>query len=274
MKITSAERLPIAALHEAALAAFSDYTAPYGPDLAQFEASLHQRAFDPGLSRVAVEGDAVKAIWLMGRRGARAYLIQSGTRPEARRRGLAIELGRAAEEAARASGCSEISLEVICENGRALPLYETLGFRRGRRLACYRVEAPWAAGAHEIELAAWARIAAEAGALNEIAPSWQNAPESFASHPDLRVRVIRRGGALAAYMVSAGSSVMALATRAELRREGLASALITAHLADESPGFFINIDEDAHGFAAMMEARGIAPFLSQWELRKALIALK
>ncbi|WP_346909696.1 hypothetical protein [uncultured Roseibium sp.] len=52
--ITTAEQLSTATLHAAMVEAFSDYVVPMRPTLAQFEAMLRQRSFDPALTSVAL----------------------------------------------------------------------------------------------------------------------------------------------------------------------------------------------------------------------------
>lgn len=53
----------------------------------------------------------------------RVYVV-----PEWRRRGIASELMRVAEETARQGGASEVRLSVVAENGPALRLYQKLGY--------------------------------------------------------------------------------------------------------------------------------------------------
>ncbi|MEO0914939.1 MAG: GNAT family N-acetyltransferase, partial [Pseudomonadota bacterium] len=135
--ITTASKVSAEAMHAAMLRGFSDYVVPMQPTFAQFETMLARRSFVPALSFVAEEGGEVVAIWLVGRRGDRGYLIASATAPEARGQGLARGLAERSFEALGAAGVSAMQTEVIKGNAAATALYLGLGFEVSRELSCF-----------------------------------------------------------------------------------------------------------------------------------------
>jgi ribosomal protein S18 acetylase RimI-like enzyme len=102
----------------------------------------HVTLYDIDLeSSRAVVADGPVAFALLGRRGDAGWIGGMGTRPAYRRRGLGERTLVAAIEAARASGCREIGLEVLEANEAATWLYRKLGFRLVRDLAVWSLPA-------------------------------------------------------------------------------------------------------------------------------------
>jgi ribosomal-protein-alanine acetyltransferase len=71
-----------------------------------------------------------KALVFFRRGSHRARLYSIAVHAQARGRGVGTALLRAAERAARARGCSTLSLEVRADNARAIRWYERHGYRR------------------------------------------------------------------------------------------------------------------------------------------------
>jgi ribosomal protein S18 acetylase RimI-like enzyme len=86
-------------------------------------------AFDPRLSRVIREGDALVAAALVTIPAPGiAHLAQLAVRPDVRRRGLAARLVRDVVAAATEDGRPELTLQMATTNLPARRLYESLGF--------------------------------------------------------------------------------------------------------------------------------------------------
>jgi len=76
-------------------------------------------------------------------KGTVAYIQTIEVHPDWRRRGVAAELLRRAEDTARAAGATAIWLHVDVENSAALRLYENRGYaRRGREEHFYARQRP------------------------------------------------------------------------------------------------------------------------------------
>jgi len=71
--------------------------------------------------------------WATVPKGTVAYIQTIEVHPGSRRRGIAAELLKRAEESARAAGATAIWLHVDVENSGAINLYETRGYTRKRR---------------------------------------------------------------------------------------------------------------------------------------------
>lgn len=163
--------LPIAALYDAMLDAFSDYVVPMQPTLEAFETMMRSRGFDADASQVALSDGKITASWNVGIRGNAAYLITSGTRPGHRGQGLSKQLGLNALLTLRQAGCTHMTTEVIDGNASAQRLYEKLGFRVQRRLDCYRLAQ---ADGPEAVLDDWSAAKPVLARLETHKPSWQN----------------------------------------------------------------------------------------------------
>jgi len=83
------------------------------------------------------------AEWTKLPKGTVAYIQTIEVHPDWRRRGIAAELLRRAEDTARAAGATAIWLHVDVENSAALRLYENRGYaRRGREEHFYARHRP------------------------------------------------------------------------------------------------------------------------------------
>lgn len=269
-----ADAASLSDLHQAMIGAFSDYVVPMRLPLEAFEAMLTRRSFVPALSRIALAGGEVAAIWLIGKRQETAYLICSGTLPAHRGKGLAQILAQETEEALRSAGVVSCQTEVIETNRVAAGVYFKLGYREQRRLRCYDWPAqPEAADTGPVTFErSWAEIARLAADLRDWPPSWQNADAAIAADPEnLHCASIWQDGRLLAYGISDGVTLMQIAVHPEERRKGLGRALVGA-LADRASGKIrlLNADAADTGFAAFMAATGAQTDVLQLELRKQL----
>ena len=119
--------------------AYSDYDVPMHVDAAAVRFMVRSFDLDLAESRVALDGSTPVGLALLARRGPRAWIGGMGVTPAGRRRGLGRRLMHAVLERAKAGGAREAWLEVLTTNARAIPLYESLGFRHVRRLDVLRV---------------------------------------------------------------------------------------------------------------------------------------
>jgi mycothiol synthase len=99
--------------------------------------------FDPELSLVALDGDAIVGVCHgtsdpTPRRRGLAQLHIVGVVPTHQRRGLALALVVELLERLTRAGHRRIELDVDAENAGAIALYERLGFRRRELLVAYR----------------------------------------------------------------------------------------------------------------------------------------
>ena len=251
--------LDLDALHEAMLAAFSDYIVPLQPDAETFRAGLRSRGFDPEASFVAVEADEIVGFWNVATRNARRYLIGSGTRIGHRGQGVASRLGRAAIAAAENDGIRSFWLEVIAGNAGAERLYRTLGFAVTRQLDCYRLEHP----SPDMSSCRMADVDTVAAAIQRHAtwaPSWQNTTETISGLP-LRGFLHDEGGAL----LGAGGLVHQIAGGTPAALDALLAAAATA-----GPLTLVNVDAGDSVLRSVLQGLGADRFIVQSEMRLGL----
>lgn len=243
--------LPLTALHDAMLDAFSDYVTPMQPSLQTFETMIHSRGFDPQLSKVAVDGDQIVAFWNIGIRGAASYLITSGTRPDHRGKGLSTRLGRDVLAAVVAAGCRQITTEVIIGNNNAQALYEKLGLGIRRKLDCCRLTQ--AGSADVSELLDWTELRPLLSEMETYAPSWQN---QNATLDLVRPSGLATDDAVAVFDPQSGVVYRAAGDLSRLLPKMRCFADLT----------FVNLDAKDRALADHLTQAGASLFLSQNEL--------
>ncbi len=107
------------------------------------EALARLLAMPEGFALIARSGGAPQAFALARVVAEDCELLALGTRPEARRRGLARRLVAALAAEAAARGARAVFLEVAEDNRAARALYAATGFARaGRRAAYYARPGP------------------------------------------------------------------------------------------------------------------------------------
>lgn len=254
------------------VAGFEGYAVPMAPTAEQFAFMMGQRGMVPDASWVAVEGDVVRAVWLVSIREGRGYLIASGTAAEWRGNGIARRMGEASIADLAARGVGTYWTEVLHGNNAARALYDRLGFTTAREFSWYDLT-PSGDGLGEI--CAWGDVVAEAAACRDWEPSWQNSDASLAAVSDgITVVQLRDARGLVGYaaMVTASGTVAQIAVREDARRRGVARGLL-ARLGALSPKGALrlaNVQSDDAGFAAAAAALGAVPDLGQTELRRTL----
>jgi ribosomal protein S18 acetylase RimI-like enzyme len=92
----------------------------------------------PELLLVAVLDDVLLGAVMAGFDGVRGWLHHLAVAPEARRRGIATQLVRAAESGLRDLGCSKVNLQVRSTNAAVVAFYERLGYAIEERVSMGR----------------------------------------------------------------------------------------------------------------------------------------
>lgn len=84
---------------------------------------------DKAVTLVEEDGSQLAGAIMLLVEGQVCRVLSIATMPECRRRGLGTEMMKAAEEAARERGCSQVRLEVSTRNYGAIEFYRGLGYR-------------------------------------------------------------------------------------------------------------------------------------------------
>lgn len=280
--------------YAAFMEAFSDYSVPVAWSEAEFDAANARRGADWSLSLGAYEGGRLVGFVMSGSGewGGRkaAYDMGTGVVPSARGSGLAGLLAERLKGLLAERGVGLYLLEVIRDNAPALKTYERAGFRKTRDFECSEGtfvdpgKAP-PEGVAVGELAAFPR--AEAAAMRDWEPSWQNSDASVARNPTPLVILGAReasapGGAgsgapgaagaaagrLLGYAVASPSgTIWQLAVAREARRRGIGTALLRG-LAARTGGAlrYINAQSDDAGTRTLLARSGIREDVGQYEM--------
>ncbi|MEP5730082.1 MAG: GNAT family N-acetyltransferase [Sulfitobacter sp.] len=271
LQIMRADTLSAEALRRGMCAGFSDYAVAMNPSPDGFAFMMTQRGFTPEASWAAVEQGRVVAVWLVSVEGPAAYLISSGTDPAFRGRGVAGQMALRCLEALKAAGIETFQTEVMAGNDVAARLYEKLGMRVHREMACYdltRVKpAPSAA-----DQVTWTQISAQVARWRDWAPTWQNSDAALARvAKDVTCLALTDSVGLVGYacLFAPNGAMAQLAVRPDMRRKGIATRLlgaIRAHGADR----VLNVDAGDAGFQRFLQQNGAVCTTLQHERLRAL----
>ena len=159
-----------------------DYLVPMPMNAARLAEYIHIYNVDLDHSQVAVEGDQILGLAMLGVRPGRTWITRLGVLPVKRRRGVGEVLMRALLDATDQLGINCTSLEVIKHNTPAHTLFLKLGFTETRELLILRrpPDLPGEVPAAEVSwldrAEALARLAARSAS-----PAWTNETRSFAN---------------------------------------------------------------------------------------------
>ena len=92
----------------------------------------------PELLLVGEDGTSIVGAVIAGFDGVRGWIHHLAVAPEFRRRGLATQLVRAAEDGLRRLGCSKINLQVRATNRQVVAFYRSLGYEVEERVSMGR----------------------------------------------------------------------------------------------------------------------------------------
>jgi len=169
-----------------------DYLVPMPMNIAKMTEYIHVYDVDLAGSFVALEGERMIALGMLGVRPGRAWITRLGVLPGERRHGLGFQLMDALHSAATERSLPFNMLEVIKNNAPAHKLFLRLGYHEVGELLILR-RPPGPARIPPIGIATWlARN--EALALLDSRPGlppWTNQSESLRNAPDIYALYVR-----------------------------------------------------------------------------------
>lgn len=276
MHFGSLESIPLNAIHETFVEAFSDYVIPLHLSQAQLVEMLRRRGFDSRVSVGAFESDRLVGFTLNGldsTTGPRAgYDSGSGVVPSHRRRGIAREMMERSCVQLRAIGAQRYVLEVIESNHGAEKLYQSCGFVKTRDLTCWTLNSESFCGRSSSSV-----LIEESEAIPERAsewqtwkPSWQNSGESIARAGAEHVTLVARTDARQvgfAVVFPGNGDVAQFAVHPEARRTGIGTALIAGAMSRTAGAIrMINVDGGDAATEAFLSSIGGRLFIRQIEM--------
>jgi GNAT superfamily N-acetyltransferase len=163
-----------------------DYLVPMPMNLARMTEYIQVYDIDLENSFVAVQGEQMIALGMLGVRDGRAWITRLGVLPGERRHGLGLRMMTTLMEAAERKSINFTMLEVIKNNTPALKLFLKLGYREVGNLLVMR-RPPGPPRSYPAGKAVW-HSRAEALALLDSRsglPPWTNQNESLRNAVDM-----------------------------------------------------------------------------------------
>jgi ribosomal protein S18 acetylase RimI-like enzyme len=144
--IQTLDTVPEEVAVQALNAAYADYFIPIYLTPSAFRQLVTREDIQLSRSVAALRGERMVGLGLLATRGARAWIGGLGVIPAFRQMGVGRQMMHGLLDHARDAGCTRVQLEVITRNEPAYILYESLGFRKLRRLSVLSSEMPIAPG--------------------------------------------------------------------------------------------------------------------------------
>ena len=143
-EIRSRGKTPVEQLHQAFVDAFSDYEVPLSMPFDKFVEMMKNRDLNREYSLGYFAGNRLAGFVICGFRkiGDKTMCYDGGTGviKEFRRKGIGEKLLGLTLEMIRERKVNQFILEVLENNEPAINLYEKYGFRKSRRLECFKIQ--------------------------------------------------------------------------------------------------------------------------------------
>jgi GNAT superfamily N-acetyltransferase len=204
MRETTLDTLDHAELAAAFTTVYQDYLVPFVVDAAWAGPHIAANDLVPEHSPLWLDDDGkVVALAALGRRGVRGWVGGFGVAPEYRGKGLAARLIEALLRSARDVGLSEVQLEVIAGNTRAIRTYERAGFVHARdlRILARPDNAPSPEPGEVVTPADLGQLLPHGSRLRATRPAWQRESASIAHLTGLSGLALGSANAPTAYLI-------------------------------------------------------------------------
>ncbi|MEO0725587.1 MAG: GNAT family N-acetyltransferase [Bacteroidota bacterium] len=274
MRIDNLENVTIADLAASFNTAFAGYFVPINFSVEGMEERIRRARIDLQQSVGVFEGEKLVAFMLtgVGEEGHKklAYNAGTGVIPAFRGQRLVQRMYDWAEPKWRAAGFTDLTLEVIVENDKAIKAYQRVGFTVDRRLVAYEYNSETAAVSSELltevrELN-WSAYAE----IQPFAFSWDYGRAGIlAIAEDYRFYEWQEGGTIQAYaVVHKGRRI----GQAGCRQNDLEhwTQLLSALQKQHPELSWINIDSRASTVIKALQENEWEPIIEQFEMFRSL----
>lgn len=256
--------------------AFADYPVPIRMTVQQLQDKIQTEDIQLALSVGAFDGSQLIGFVLTGIRMIgelkSAYNAGTGVLPAFRGHQLTRSMYVLLLQWCAENNIEEHRLEVLCNNQRAIRVYQHIGFRPTRKLVCYKgfvtpmlKDGTWRI--RQEQISDWALHES----IDDIEPAWQN---SFASVQNCNHHWIalsawdqQRLGSIV--FLPATGRIKWLLVNQSARRKGIATQLLqeAAALCSSLEMSVINIDELDDGMHQFLSSVGWKAYATQWEMK-------
>jgi len=276
MEIKTLNGVSVEVILDAFNLSFSDYFVPFHLTLEQLNSKIFAENVDLGLSVGVFEAENLVAFILHGVHetdGQKiSYNAGTGVIPQKRGLGLTAKMYAYMLPILKEKKFSTVWLEVISENTPAIKSYEKVGFKRVRKVSCYKgipkvVETNKAVEIKKLGIYNWEIMKS----FWDIAPTWQN---SIHVLNRLKEETISWGAyfhnELVGYIIYNPNSkrIQQIAIDKKWRKQRIASTLIS--IIAKEPDILIsiiNVDARVENVQQFFEKMGFDKFLEQDEMK-------
>ncbi len=268
-------------IHEAFLAAFSDYAEPVTFGVEQLKHMIERRGYIPEISFGAFEEDTLVGFTLNGlgewNGKLTAYDTGTGVQKKFRNKGIATQIFEASLPVLNEKQIEQYLLEVIQINTSAIDLYKKLGFKISRTFDYYvagksdlvapKSELASTLKIKEIQTPDWDLLKG----FWDMIPSWQNSIDAIERKRDyFKFFAICEGNTIIGYGIIEPTTgdIPHLAIGKAHRKKGYGRALFF-HLLnqlDQEQFKLINIDSTLENFKAFTGHLNLIPGHGQFEM--------
>lgn len=282
MEIKPLSQIPVGLLHEAFLAAFSDYAVPLDLPMERFLEMMRIRDLNPDYSLGCFDGDRLVSFILCGFRqspeGGICYDGGTGTIPHYQKRGIGNQLLAAQLPFLKEKGVHRFVLEVMENNHPAIGLYRKHGFETTRRFECFTMDktelAAPTSSSFEMDTAISNFMVLDYTPFMSYAPSWQNEKRSVENAAECfdYVSLLKEGTVVAYGLVhKQRGDIPHLGVLEAYRNQGL-EPLILHELSQRTTSeklVSLNVEEKSD-LAAQLWKLGFHNHVNQFEMQRLL----
>ena len=204
MKIKNLASIPVEEVIDCFLAAFKNYFVTLPTDVNYWKSRFFTARVDWELSFGMYDGQKLVGFIIncidLHHNKLTGYNTGTGVLPQYRGNAIVDQLYAHALPQFNAKGIEKCLLEVICENKKAIKVYERIGFKITKELNSFRGDLPQDASEKELQKCHFSEVL-NSRLYNAAHYSWDNAAEAVMMSQHLKTYCFRRENAIEAYFV-------------------------------------------------------------------------
>lgn len=253
---------------------FSDYSIPLQLTIEQLRTKILTEEIDKRVSVGTFEDGELIGLILHAKRDIDGKVIcyngGTGVIPEKRGQSITCKMYDYIIPKMKASKVHGVVLEVISDNIPAIKTYQKVGFKRQRKLDCYKGEISALDCNPNIKIVELSNLNHDlVASLCTIKPTWQNSNETITRLDDLLVFVAYEGKKEVGYLAfkKSNNRILQLGVAQDMRRQKIGSALLNHVNENHTKATTVtNVDSRSAEAAHFFRECGLTNFLQQDEM--------